>query len=296
MSLVQPGAANIFVNETVLQRMRRPWQLQIVDCRLPIAKEIRGGIWIDMLMQLFANHADRRGVAAGQALNKFDAVSSVGTDRDRVMRFFTTPRALNSQTRRHVFHQFQSTSHGATECATDPDMRFSGSLLAEHWIKRDYLENVDWLEAELFRNPEDAIVADEPEVFLPQMQERHCRASTVLGSGNAQSPLAFFAPVQREFGCASRLPSLNLNQRSDTRQIALYRSRVLCSQRSEGDACNPACDSGADRIVCLECASIGQRAVLGLHFVVLENDRDRVFALSIHVRRLLHDRRVLSFR
>src|ERR1043166_9421187 len=42
--------------------------------------------------------------------------------------------------------------------------------------------------------------------------------------------------------------------------------------------------------------SIGERAVLRLHFVVLENDCDRDFALTINVRRLSHNRRALSFR
>ena len=148
---------------------------------MPIAEKIRSGIWIDTLVQLFANHAHWRGVAAGQTLNKFDAVSSVGAHRDRIMHFFTITRALDSQTRAQIFHHFQSTRHRATERAADPDMRFPGRMLAEHWIKRDHLENVDRLQAEFFRDPEDGFVADEPEVFLPQMQERHRRASTVLG-------------------------------------------------------------------------------------------------------------------
>jgi hypothetical protein len=59
-------------------------------------------------------------------------------------------------------------------------MRFPGRMLAEHWIKRHHLENVDGLKAELFCDPKDGIVTDEAEVFLPQMQEGHRRASTVL--------------------------------------------------------------------------------------------------------------------
>jgi hypothetical protein len=59
-------------------------------------------------------------------------------------------------------------------------MRFPSRMLAKHWIKSDHLENVDRLKAELFRDPKDGFVADKPEVFLPQMQERHRRASTVL--------------------------------------------------------------------------------------------------------------------
>ena len=53
-------------------------------------------------------------------------------------------------------------------------------MLAEHWIKRDHLENVDRLDAEFFRDPEDGFIADEPEVFLPQMQKRHHRATTMV--------------------------------------------------------------------------------------------------------------------
>src|SRR4051812_19731032 len=110
--------------------MWRPWQTQIANCRLPIVKEIRSGIWTDTLVQLFANHAHWRGVAAGQTLNKFDAVSSVGADGDWIMHFFTITRALDSQTRAQNFHQFQSTRHRATKRAADPDMRLARRMLA----------------------------------------------------------------------------------------------------------------------------------------------------------------------
>ena len=39
--------------------------------------------------------------------------------------------------------------------------------------------------------------------------------------------------------------------------------------------------------------SIGNRAVLRLHFVVLKNDRYRVFALLVNVRRFFHDNEIL---
>ena len=132
-------------------------------------------------MQLFPNHAHGCGVATGQALNKFDAVSSVGTDCDRIMRFFTIPPVLDSQTRAKVFHHFQSTRHRTAQRAADSDVSFPSRMLAEHWIKSDHLENVNRLEAEFFRDPKDGVVVDEPEVFLPQMQERHRCTSTVLG-------------------------------------------------------------------------------------------------------------------
>src|SRR5207253_3367530 len=98
-------------------------------------------------------------------------------------------------------------------------MRFAGRMLAEHWIKRDQLENVDRLKAEFFRDPEGGVIADEPELFLPQMQQRHRRASTVLAR-ITRNRRPFSVPVRQGFGCASRLPSWNLTQRSDMRQIA----------------------------------------------------------------------------
>jgi hypothetical protein len=48
-------------------------------------------------------------------------------------------------------------------------MGFPGWMLAKHRIKRDHLENVYWLEAEFIGDPENRFVAEEPEVFLPQM-------------------------------------------------------------------------------------------------------------------------------
>ena len=43
-------------------------------------------------------------------------------------------------------------------------------------------------------------------------------------------------------------------------------------------------------------ALFGQRAVLRLHFVVFENNRDRFFSLSIDVGRLLQDHEILACR
>src|SRR3954454_23859662 len=147
--------------------MRRPRQFPIAAWPVAIAEEVGGCFWIYLLVQFFPNHADWCGVAAGQTLNKFNAVISVRADRYRIMHFFTITRALDSKTRAHVFHQFQSASHGATECATDPNMRFSGRMLTTHWIKNDSLENVDRLESQFIRDPEYGFVADESEMFLP---------------------------------------------------------------------------------------------------------------------------------
>jgi len=73
---------------------------------VPAAEQLGCGLWIYLLVQLFANHAHWRGVAAGQTLNKFDAASSVGADRDRIRHFFTITRALDSR----LAHKFSITS------------------------------------------------------------------------------------------------------------------------------------------------------------------------------------------
>jgi hypothetical protein len=96
------------------------------------------------------------------------------------MHFFAITPAVNSQACAQVFHHFQSTRHRATERTADPDMSFPRRMLAKHGVKRDHLENVDWLETELFGDPKNGFVADEAEVFLPQMQERHRRTSTMV--------------------------------------------------------------------------------------------------------------------
>jgi hypothetical protein len=68
--------------------------------------------------------------------------------------------------------------------------------------------------------------------------------------------------------------------------------RVRCPQRNDTTRRTGNCAGNSARYS----GSIGECAVLRLHFVVLENDRDRIFALTINVRRLLRNRRVLSFR
>src|ERR1700748_611065 len=113
--------------------MRRPRQFRIGDWRLAIADQVRFRSWIYLLAQLFANHAHGRGVATGETFNKFDAVLSVGADRDRIMHFLTRTWSLDSEIRAQIFHHFQSTRHRATQCAADPDMRLPGRMLAKHW-------------------------------------------------------------------------------------------------------------------------------------------------------------------
>jgi hypothetical protein len=83
--------------------------VQIADCRLPIAEEFRSGIWIDTA------RAVRR-----QPCTLARCGSWPGTQQIRRCKFhrrsprsdYAFPiitRALDSQTRAQIFHQFQST-------------------------------------------------------------------------------------------------------------------------------------------------------------------------------------------
>ena len=123
-----------------------------------------------------------------------------------------------------------------------------GRRLPKHRIERDQLENVDRLEPELGRDPGHSFIADETEMFLPQMQQRHRRAALVLRRIMPDRFIHF--PLQLG---------------GNTRARRVHDRREL----------------------------FGQRAVLRLHLVVFENDRDRVVALSINVGRFLHDNEIV---
>src|SRR5882762_11592668 len=135
-----------------------------------MSQQIGNRIYIDVFAQLFANHADWCGTAARQTFDKFDTVIPVGTDGNGIVHCIVVGRAADTKGRAQVFHQLKTTGHCATECATDANMSFAGRLLSKHWIEGDELENVNRLQTELFRDPRYGLVADEPEVFLPQMQ------------------------------------------------------------------------------------------------------------------------------
>src|SRR5262245_25747275 len=199
----------------MFQRIRGPRQFWIDVYRLLARRSLAGGariadqfacgLWTYLLTQFFADHAHWGGVTTGQALDKFYAVSSVRADCDRTVRFFAIFRLPDSEACAQIFHHFQSTRHRATECAADPDVRFPGRTFAKHWIKSDHLENVDRLEAEFFRDPEDGFVADESEVFLPQMQEgQRCAAALLAGimrNRPVHSLLQFGGNLDGRLGC-----------------------------------------------------------------------------------------------
>ena len=134
-------------------------------------------------MEIVIDHANRRGAAARQTFDKLDAVISVSANGNRrVSRACgTTGSSLNFRGRAQIFHHLITSSHRATERATNPDVSFAGAFFAQHRIKRDQLENVDRLKPELGRDPSHRVVVNEIEMFLPKMQQRQRRAPFFIG-------------------------------------------------------------------------------------------------------------------
>src|SRR5205085_5386825 len=124
-------------------------------------------------MQTVIDHANRRGAAARQTFDKLDAVISVSANGNRrVSRACgTTGSSLNSRGRAQIFHHLITSSHRATERATNPDVRFAGAFFAQHWIKRDQLENIDRLKSELLRDPGHRVIVKEIEMLVPKMPQ-----------------------------------------------------------------------------------------------------------------------------
>src|SRR5205085_2923944 len=102
-------------------------------------------------MQTVIDHANRRGAAARQTFDKLDAVISVSANGNRrgPHACGTIGSSLNSCGPAQVFHHLITSSHRATERATNPDVSFAGTFFAQHRIKRDQLENIDRLKPEL---------------------------------------------------------------------------------------------------------------------------------------------------
>jgi hypothetical protein len=71
--------------------------------------------------------------------------------------------------------------HGATQCPADSQMSASGGLSPIHRIKCNQLKDIDWLELKAARDQFNRVVADESEVFLPEMQQRHGSAPSLIG-------------------------------------------------------------------------------------------------------------------
>ena len=139
------------------------------DVRCLISEEFPNRIWVDLLVQTFVDHAHRRGVTARQTFDKLDAVIPVGAESDGIVHSLAIMWALDFKSRTKIFHQLETAGHRATECAADANVSFASRLLAKHWIKCHQLQNIDRLQAQLFRDPWHRFVADEPEMFLPQM-------------------------------------------------------------------------------------------------------------------------------
>src|ERR1700747_3579736 len=81
-------------------------------------------------VKVIVDHAHRPEAATGQALDEFDAVFAVLAPEQ--MSAVAVVWAVNSGMFAESIQQFVSTRHRAGECATHPDMMFSGRFPAKH--------------------------------------------------------------------------------------------------------------------------------------------------------------------
>src|SRR4030081_2495852 len=100
-------------------------------------------------------------MAAGKAFNKLNAVIPVGADRNRIVHCIAVRRASDTKARAQFFHQLKASGHRAAECAAHSDVSFARRVVSKHWVEGDQLENIDRLQAELFRNPQYSLGANE---------------------------------------------------------------------------------------------------------------------------------------
>src|SRR5262249_7659130 len=107
-----------------------------------------------------------------------------------------------------IFHHAITSGHRATESAADANVRFSSASLAQHRIKRDQLENVDWLEPELLRDPGHSVIVNEAEVFLPKVEQRQRRTPLVIARISRDRFIHFSLQLGRNV-CARRVHTKN---------------------------------------------------------------------------------------
>ena len=127
-------ASDVLENQSMLKRMRR---FRISDFGFRIRGNVCHEFRRNSFVQFVIHHADRRGAAAGETFDKFNAVISISAYRNRIMHSIALVLALNSSRRTEIFHQLVAPGHGATECTANTNMRFARALPAEHWVKRD---------------------------------------------------------------------------------------------------------------------------------------------------------------
>ena len=132
-------------------------------------------------MEIIIHQADRRGAAGGEALGEFHGKSTAGRDTDRVMMRIGV-RAVDAGEFTKFLHQLIRATHRARECATDADVEFSGSRLAEAGVEGHDFQDFDRLDAQLASHPVDRRSGDETVMVLDVMEQRqHGRAFLVVG-------------------------------------------------------------------------------------------------------------------
>ena len=128
-------------------------------------EEFLGLVASDALMEVIVDEADRSGAAGSEAFGKFHGVISARGNRDGIL-VRVGGTAIDLGDFAEFVHEFIGASHGTRKSAANADVEFARSFLAEAWVKRDNLDDLDWFNVELARDPVDGFGADVSETML----------------------------------------------------------------------------------------------------------------------------------
>ena len=134
-------------------------------------EELLGLVASDALMEVIVDEADRSGAAGSKAFGKFHRVISARGNRDGIL-VRVGGAAIDLGDLAEFVHEFIGASHGAGKSAANADVEFARSFLAEAWIERDNLDDFDWFDVELTRDPVDGFGADVSETMLNFVKKR----------------------------------------------------------------------------------------------------------------------------
>ncbi len=128
-------------------------------------EEFLGLVASDALMEVIVDEADRGGAAGSEAFGKLHGVISARGNRDRIL-VCVGGTAVDLGDLAEFVHEFIGASHGARKSAANADVEFARSFLAEARVERDDLDDLDWFDIELARDPVDRFGADVSETML----------------------------------------------------------------------------------------------------------------------------------
>ena len=80
-----------------------------------------------------------------------------------------------------LIHERVGAGHGTAQGAANPKMVFAGGGAPKHGVESHEFEDIDWFEAELGGDPLHPLIADQPEMFLPEVEQGKRSTAFLIG-------------------------------------------------------------------------------------------------------------------